>query len=69
MLITITIIVKYVNYNYKRPTKTLGFTNLSEKTSSGKKSFATFPSQQHSPTKYFTRRKHFSKQKLKSSYR
>ena len=31
-----TIIIKYVNCNYKRPTKTLGFTNLLEKTSSGK---------------------------------
>ena len=35
--ITITIIIKYVNHNYKRPTETLGFTNLSERTSSGKK--------------------------------
>ena len=66
-----TIIIKYVNYNYKRPTKTLGFTNLSEKTSSAKSHnfLVTFPSQQHSLTKYFTRRKHFSKQKLKSNYR
>ena len=61
MLITIT----------NNPQKTLGFTNLSEKTSWAKKLqlFATFPSQQHSLTKYFTRQKHFYKQKLKSSYR
>ena len=66
-----TIIIKYVNCNYKRPTKTLGFTNLLEKTSSGKSDnvLVTFPSQQHYLTKYFTRRKHFSKQKLKLSYR
>ena len=52
-----TIIIKYVNYNYKRPAKTLGFTNLSEKTSSGKSHnfLVTFPSQQHSLTTYFTR--------------
>ena len=52
-----TIIIKYVNYNYKRLTKTLGFTNLSEKTSSGKSHniLVTFPSQQHSLTTYFTR--------------
>ena len=50
ILITITIIIKYVNYNYKQHTKTLGFTNLSEKTSLGKKpqlfchfSLTTFP--------------------------
>ena len=29
--------MKYINYNYKGSTKTLGFTNLSKKTSSGKK--------------------------------
>ena len=41
----------------------------SEKTFSQKSHdfFVTFPPQQHSPTKYFTRRTHFSKQKLKSS--
>ena len=69
-LIAITIIIKYINYNYKRPTKTSGFTYLSEKTSSEKKLqlFRHF-SQQHFPTKYLIRRKHFSKQKLKASYR
>ena len=51
--------------------KTLGFINLSEETSSGKKPqlFAIFPSQQHSPTEYFNKAKYFSKQKLKSSCR
>ena len=31
--------------------------------------FVTFPIQQYFSTKYFTRKTHFSKQKLKSSYR
>ena len=50
---------------------TLSFTELSQKTSWFKSHnfFVTFPSQQHIATKYFTRETHFSKQKLKSSYR
>ena len=70
MLITITITIKYISCNYKRQTKTLGFTNLSEKRGKNVTTFfVTFPSQQLSPMKYFTGPKHFSKQKLTSSYR
>ena len=61
ILIAITIIIKYINYNYKRPTKTSGFTYLSEKTSSGKKSqlfrhfsfTTTFPDEIFYQTKTF----------------
>ena len=61
----------YWSYSYKRHTETLSFTDLSEKTSSGKSDnfFVTFHSQQYFPKKYFTRETHFSTQKLKSSYR
>ena len=50
---------------------TLSFINVSEKISSGKNHnfLVTSPSQQHLPTKYFTRETHFFKEKLKSSYR
>ena len=38
ILIAIIILIKNINCNYKRPTKISGFPNLSEKTSSRKKS-------------------------------
>ena len=55
------IIIKYVNYNYKRPTKTLGFTNLLEKTSSGKSDnvLVTFSFTTTFPDKIFYQTKTF----------